>query len=452
MPGVIYHQKTVALQNPDRPDYLIKLSDLYLKVNQLDSAIWALDKLEEIQGITARNSIHKKDLYVIQHKIPEATNELVKLTEHFPKNIEYMGLLAQFYLQYGQNTKAKNLYEKMLLIAPNDPRAHLDLANYYRKTGDFEKSVYHLRIAISSSDLNIDPKIKIFMSFYDLSSTDANIKILSYELLDSLVKAHPKDPKTYSVYADFLSKDKRLEESVAYLKKSRALGATQVQILEQIVLLDADLGWYDSLIVDAEIMLEYYPNQPGGYLMQGLGYLQKNEPTNAIDILESGIMYTGKNTRLKEQFYIYLADANHNAKQHNQSDSYFEKALEINPKNALVLNNYAYYLALRGVKLDKALEMSMMSNTISPLTPTYLDTWAWILFKQGNYKMALKKIDIALALFDSNTPPDFLEHKGDILIMMGEVEDAKLHWNNAKEMGSKSPMLDKKMKEEKYYE
>ena len=49
-------------------------------------------------------------------------------------------------------------------------------------------------------------------------------------------------------------------------------------------------------------------------------------------------------------------------KEYESSDSLFELSLKINPSNPTVLNNYSYYLSLRGVDLEKAKEMSFNSN------------------------------------------------------------------------------------------
>ena len=92
--------------------------------------------------------------------------------------------------------------------------------------------------------------------------------------------------------------------------------------------------------------------------MQGTAYMSLGRDQDAIEVLEGGLMYAGRNARVKEQFYINLASAYNKLGDFSSSDSYFEKALEINSSNPLVLNNYAYFLALRGDKLDKALEMT----------------------------------------------------------------------------------------------
>ena len=58
------------------------------------------------------------------------------------------------------------------------------------------------------------------------------------------------------------------------------------------------------------------------------------------------------------------------------------KALQLNPQNLPVLNNYSYYLSLDKRDLDKAEMMSGITIKAEPMNPTYLDTYGWILLNR----------------------------------------------------------------------
>jgi tetratricopeptide (TPR) repeat protein len=101
----------------------------------------------------------------------------------------------------------------------------------------------------------------------------------------------------------------------------------------------------------------------------------------------------------------------------------------------LSLNNYAYFLAERGENLSQALEMTIRSNKIDPDNPTYLDTWAWVLYKNAQYQEALLKQEQALEL--SEVPSaDLFDHFGDILFQLGKTERALISWKRALELGT----------------
>ena len=105
----------------------------------------------------------------------------------------------------------------------------------------------------------------------------------------------------------------------------------------------------------------------------------------------------------------------------------YEKALSYNASNIPVLNNYSYFLAMEGRDLDKAERMSAQTVKAEPDNATYLDTYAWIFFKQGNYSLA--RIYLQNALDKTKEPSaELFEHYGDILFMLGEVDEAVTYW------------------------
>ena len=137
--------------------------------------------------------------------------------------------------------------------------------------------------------------------------------------------------------------------------------------------------------------------------------------------------------------------------QHLHSDSLYELALEIEPENVQVLNNYSYYLSLRNHNIEKAEKMSKKSNQLSPNNPSFQDTYAWILYQQKKYSEA--KIWIEKAYENGgDASPVITEHYGDICFQLLEKEQAVIFWKKAKSLGKGSPYLDKKIVDKTLYE
>ncbi|MBP7180035.1 MAG: tetratricopeptide repeat protein, partial [Dysgonomonadaceae bacterium] len=130
----------------------------------------------------------------------------------------------------------------------------------------------------------------------------------------------------------------------------------------------------------------------------------------------------------------------------------YEKSLKLNPQNLPVLNNYSYYLSLEKRDLDKAEQMSSITVKAEPTNPTYLDTYAWILYEQGAYTMAKIYIENAVKYSENEPSAEILEHYGDILFKTGEPEKALEQWKKAKELGSDSKTLDEKIRTGKLVE
>ena len=115
----------------------------------------------------------------------------------------------------------------------------------------------------------------------------------------------------------------------------------------------------------------------------------------------------------------------------------------------MVLNNYSYYLSVLGKDLDKAERMSAKTIEIEPGNATFLDTYAWILFKKGQFLEA--KFIIERAIDNMDEPSGVVvEHYGDILFKNGNINGALEQWKKALEIGGHSDLLEQKIERKEY--
>ncbi|WP_417610881.1 tetratricopeptide repeat protein [Owenweeksia hongkongensis] len=427
------------------PDYRFELAISYQQYERYDEAIAALNELEAILGVNEIISNQKKEIYLEQGDLDAAVKEIENLIKTYPKNVDFYGTLAQIYMVNGKEKDALKVYNKMLEIAPEDPRPHLDLAQYYKDQRDFEKSIYHLKKAMLSPSLEIDKKIGVLLSLYDASDNDTLLRRESYDMLATIIDQNPNDPKAYAIYGDFLSRDQKNKEAlVMYKKATRLDGGNIYDIWDQILLIEIQTEMWDSLAVDGPTVVDLFPNQPVPYFFSGVALNMTKQLDEAAEYLEAGLPYVIGNPRLKEQFYTQLADIYHQLEEHKKSDNYFDMALALNENNPTALNNYAYYLSVRNQNLDKALKMSEKSNNLSPNNAIFLDTWAWILYQQKNYSKALEVIEKAM-VHGGGKSGEVVEHYGDILYKNGMKSKALEQWQKAKALGDASPTIDEKI-------
>jgi len=121
----------------------------------------------------------------------------------------------------------------------------------------------------------------------------------------------------------------------------------------------------------------------------------------------------------------------------------------LNQNNAMLLNNYAYYLSLAGKDLSKAETMSAKTVQAYPDNVSFLDTYAWIFFVEGNATLARMYIQQAIDK-GGNKSSVVVEHYGDILYLNNEKDEALRWWQKAKDLGSDSPTLEKKIESKTY--
>ncbi len=421
-----------------------QLAESYYQSGDPKKSLEQLELVEYEIGLNEQVSNQKKSIYLELGRLEDAAAELNKLIAAYPRNIDYRGALGQLYQANGEEEKALETYQSMLAIDSADPRPHLDLANYYRLEGDFGRSIFHLKKAMSSKQLDMERKIAVLLSLFEASQNDTNLRAEAFSILDEIVSYEPEDPRIYAMYGDYLSRDGRDREAVNYYKKALQYGE-KFAIWEQILLIEMQNRLFEELRRDAPEAIASYPNQPLPYLLAGIAYNESEDFEKALEFLEEGQAYVFNNPQLQAEFYLQLAGAYHQIESHRESDRYFDKALAINPQNAVALNNYAYYLSLRGANLNKALEMSERSNQISPNNPVYLDTKAWVLFKLERYLEARETLEAGMLLMEQ-PDAEVLEHYGDILFELDEKDGAKKAYQQAYELDPK-PEIEKKLKQ-----
>ena len=197
---------------------------------------------------------------------------------------------------------------------------------------------------------------------------------------------------------------------------------------------------------------ELFPDAPEYYFYLGIAYFQQEKYQDALDTYKAGLeIIPETNVGLKSDFYGQIGDIYYQIKNMPEAYKAYDEALKYNDKNVVVLNNYAYFLSLEKKDLKKAERMSALAVKLEPNNSTYLDTYAWIFFVQGNYTLAKIYIESALAN-DTTKSSELVDHYGDILFMSGDKEKALEQWKKAKEMGKESDVLDRKIAEGTYIE
>lgn len=430
--------------HPDQIDFQYELATTYLYLNRLEDAIEAYDKVEEIIGVNEEISVQKEKIYLQLDRLDDAVNELENLAKNYPGEQRYLGMLAEVYIANDLLDEAFEVYQRMIKNNADDPILHLNLAEYYKKRGEFDASFDELKKAFGSSELGIDNKIQVMMSYYTISENNEKLTGQSYELLELLTSAHPKDAKAFAMKADFLLRDGELKKSQQAFYETVKLDSSRFLVWNQLISTSYELQDFNAMEKDSKTALELFPNQGMLYLFNGIANNSLKNYKAAAEVLDEGEIYTKTDTYLNVQLLSVLADVYNNLQQFEDSDEAFEKAIGKDPNNALILNNYSYFLSLRAENLDRAEELSKKSNLLQPRQASYQDTYSWILYQQGKYSEAKEWILKALEN-GGNKSGVIVEHYGDILHKLDLKTEAMSQWEKALDLGDYSDGLKQKI-------
>jgi tetratricopeptide (TPR) repeat protein len=451
LPEAIDLYEKITEKDPDNLDDLYQLAALYLQVEKYRDAIRIYDLIEGKAGVSEEISVQKEKIYLHLNDMKNAEKEIRSLIAAFPGESRYLSILAEFYMANNMPEKALETYKKVAETDPGNAYIHMSLADYYRKTGDKEKAFEELRLGFANPNLDVDSKVSILLSFYNVNELYTGLKEQAFTLSKILVDTHPKDPKVYSIYGDLLAQDKQYEEARQAFLKVLNLDSGRYAVWEQVLRLDMQVDKYDHLVTYGNKAIELFPEQPLIYLLTGLGSYQLHKYQDALKVLAAGAKLVADDNELLSQFYMYLGDSHHALKQDDDAFRFYEKSIQLKDDNAYVLNNYAYYLSLRGNELEKAGKMAQKAVKLEPENPSFQDTYGWVLFMQGNYNEANVWIEKAVRNSKEEPSAELLEHYGDVLYKLGNQSGALEYWMKAKAKGPGSDLLDKKINDKKYY-
>ena len=429
---------------PGNSAYLFSLAEVYLYQGKLQESLPLYDAIEEQMGISEELILHKNKIYLELNQIDSAISEMHKLIEVNPREVRYYGILAEIYENTGNNEKALENYSKILDIDPENGYVHLSLYEFYKYRDQKDKADQELKLAFQSNRIPAVNKIEILSEFFINSERNEELKKDAYKLLDIVIETHPEESKGYAIYVDYLDRDNKTEEAIIMLQKAVELDPASFNLTYQFMMLLTINQKYELLASESKKAMELFPTQSTFYYFNGVANIQNKNYTLAIESLELGKDLVIENPELKGEFYQYLGDANHAAKNDKQSDFNYDQALEINPNNVYVLNNYSYYLSLRKENIALAETMSFKANQLSPNNATYMDTHGWVLYVAGKYVDAEIWLQKSLDNGGSNSG-EVLEHYGDALFKLGKKEKALEYWKKAVLKSDSSEFIQEKI-------
>ena len=408
-------------------------------------AIEVLDKTQDQVGLNPQLSIQKHELYIEINKPDEALNEIIVAREMYPNDAQLIATLVDYYFDSGENEKAVEMLEALVIADSENGRAHLALADVYRREGDKTKAYEALNKAFKASDVTIDNKMRILMTFNETSKTiDPEV----YELVEIMVEQYPTSAKAHSIHGDYLLGADKNDEALLAYKKALQYDKNQYPIWKQVLIMEYQRGENETLYIDSKLCLELFPTSTTVYILNGVAANQTKRYDEAIDALSVGYELIINDVPLQAEFCGQLGDAYFGLKDYSEAKKQYEKGLKLDSRSLLLKNNYALRLAIANIDLDLAESMIIQALKDAPEQPGFVDTYGFVLFQKGDYAVAKSKFEIAYELADKDE--SILEHLGDVEFKLGNVEAAIDWWNKAKAIKS-NEQLEKKIYDKIYY-
>ena len=317
------------------------------------------------------------------------------IDKHQDTAVQSMAMLAGLYVRQNRFQEAISLYRRLLDLTPNTGSVYMSLGKVHYQQEDYAKAADAFARAVAQYK-----PVKPHKTISDTLATAYFYQAASLEAGGKGEQAKPLYRKLQPQHTFYVDAQLRLASmdmaQQAYTKAESRL----LQLLKT-----------HSEETDVYVLLS-------GLRLQQKAYdqlIRETEPALALPF--------------SAPLWFNRAVAFESLKKYAQLDQTLATLLEHQPEHAEALNFYAYSLADRGVRLDDALTMIRQALKKKPDDGYYLDSLAWVYFKQGKYMQALKVQQRAIDLVPDD--PVMQEHMGDIYWKAQRHQAARRHWEKA---------------------
>ncbi|MFI5196554.1 MAG: tetratricopeptide repeat protein [Chitinophagales bacterium] len=443
----------LSKSEPQDRTYPLMAAEYYDHAHKYEEAISYLNLAITRNGPDEEILMRKVQLYLSMNDVEKAAGAMREIIAQEPENGKYYKSLGELYDNNKLPEKAKEVYDNAQKILPGDPYILLGVAEHYLKIGDTASYMGYGKKAITSSDFDADIQTGLLKTYLQTMPNDSAVKVQGLPIIRQIVIQHPHDADAWAFFGDLLDFNNQRDSALIAYKRSLAIKPSGFNVWEILLRSYQEVRDADSLIKYSEKAIRLFPNNAHVHYYNSIGHMNRKEYPAAVKAINRAIdMQSENNKQALLLMYSLQAEIYHNNKQDNLSDQAFDKALQIDPNDATVLNNYSYYLSERGIRLNEAGKMSKKSLDIRPGEATFLDTYGWILYKQENYEKAKEYIQQAVDRSGVNADATLYDHLGNIYYKLNDKDKAMQYWKMSKEKGCDDPLLDKKINEGKLYE
>ena len=422
----IYENATHSF--PDNFDILFELAGAYSGAGRFDSALAVYDTLEYHYGVDSQYSLPKERIYREKGEFEKAYNEINKLIVKFPEEPFYLLLLAELYKDIGMSVEALEAYSRFLERDPDSGIGQLSISDFYIKEGKFDQAVYYLESAIRNQNLGLNEKLGIISAIIQDNSIVSGHADTIRSLLLNLKLVYPEQDIVDALIGDFYINIGDYTEASQYIFELYNRNSDNLISAEQYITVLGYGSNYEEIIKVGKDMSEKFKESFIIHYFLGMACYIGEEIEYALNYFEHTLELEIPDSSLKSNIYSYIGDIYYKKHSYEKSDQYFIKAIEADTGNIVAMNNYAYYLSVRGERLEEALSYSEITIKNEPDNPSFLDTYAWILFNLGEYTKALEFIEIAYSNGGSERY-EIVHHYGEILLKLGREQEAEYYFD-----------------------
>ena len=400
-----------------------KLGDLYLDQNRIKDAEALTQKLSKRDSRNVVTQYLEGRLRLAQGDAPGALQKFREAAKYLPKSALLYYYQGMAYLGQKDDHLARSAFSQALDMDPNFGRARLQLAKLELANHDNDLALKDAELAVrtwpvmqsvmlyvdalvqSGKPHVADDLLKKLITDQTQSEMRGMLRVRS-AMLDfgernftgarTQLENARKDLPASSFPDAAIASSYVLQNDLVHAQQVLDEGMAKFPSSEELALLRADINFRQQKFAIAEqiyrdLIQKNFQNVTARVGLAAVAAARQNW-SEAAEILEQ----VGSNQKSDAA----LATAGHMREQAGQVDlarKDYEAALQIQPDNAVVLNNLSFLLLNSNGNLDLALRYAERAKELSPDVPEISDTLAWAYYHKDRCQFALQYLQTAIS-------------------------------------------------------
>lgn len=418
----------IAAKKPDDINILYNIGRMYEAEKQPSQAIKYYEKITEDFEYDETVLQRMIDIYDGYKDYANEAAAMEKLLTMNPTDLQLKYSVAAAYLKIPDYDNALRIYEEILSTNPGNRDVQTEMIKIYFRQHRTDLAFEKFGKMTNKDSVDFNTKLNVALSFFDAAQEDSEALGVAKSILENIAGVYPGEWMPEYYLALINSKESNSEIPEAKIKSILSNAAdTSAEAFIQV-------GFYYYEQNRLERALEIFSKGVSKFtddfrlnFLTGNTLYRQGKEKEGLPYMERALEINPSDINTLSTLGIIYDDL----KMDSECEKLYEQAFKYYPDNILLLNNYAYHLSERGIKLKEALEMSKKTIEKEPENASYLDTYGWICFKLKDYKNAEKYIKKAVSLGSSAV---VLEHLGDVYEAMEEIPKALKTWQQALEL------------------
>ena len=422
-------------------------ADNWVKANKIKKAIVVLNKLEYNIGYDPQILLQKATLSLLIKDNKTALSLLILANKTFPGEPAILAALVDYYLDFGSYSEVVLVLKELLYVDSFNGFGFMLLGEIQVDNGEITEGLANLKKAVKADGLNIDQRMEILIRL----QKEKNINVIEItELVDFIAITYPKEAKAHAIKGDHYFKLNQPLIAIESYKEAVYCDPNLYQIWTQIISLEYENEQWDSLFVDSEKSLAFFPTQPMVYFFCGVAANKLFLFDKAIERLSEGLDFLVNDVSLDAEINSQLGISYFGLKQNELGYQKFEKSLQLAPRNNLIVQTFAIQLARNQIDFSKANKLIDNLLLLDINDAKSLSAKGQVLFYEKRYSEALEFLLRALKQIENDAVLN--DYLGNTNYFLGEISKASDFWSKAKLLGSKNKYLELKINTKSYYE